>query len=68
MLGNGFTWCKCSRCGHKLFAYKPDVNNKIDVEIKCSSCKFINSVSVCGPQISTTIKVTNQDINSKGVH
>ena len=44
-------WCRCGKCGHKLF--KTDINDLSDknvgmaadvlkIEIKCHSCKVIN--------------------------
>lgn len=33
-------WAKCGECGHKLFKITGKVNG---IEIKCHSCKAINS-------------------------
>lgn len=42
-------WCRCGKCGHKLFRLKdPDMKIVLhiaELEIKCHSCKSINTIN-----------------------
>ena len=41
------TWIRCGHCGHKLGRMIYCTNNvPVVIEIKCSSCKQINTVPV----------------------
>lgn len=45
---NGVSWACCTRCGHKLGkinGYEALKNSNFSIEIKCQSCKWINTVS-----------------------
>lgn len=49
-------WCRCARCGHKLFLYdetKAKKENNLAINIKCSSCKRILSVIVLDGRVVT---------------
>lgn len=37
-------WCTCPHCGHKLFKYSDVTRGEIN--IKCSSCKNIVTISL----------------------
>ena len=38
-------WCRCPKCGHKLFLYDSTACDKnVAINIKCSSCKKIIDV------------------------
>lgn len=62
-------WCKCGKCGHKLFKMNntnPDSNLVFtamnlmlsDIEIKCHSCKAINTAhDKCLEEIIKTIDI-----------
>lgn len=43
-------WCRCGKCGHKLFNVKDwgygTGNGFVTIEIKCHSCKQINEISL----------------------
>ena len=43
-------WCRCPKCGHKLFMYDPDWTPaeyaQAVINIKCSSCKRIIDVEI----------------------
>lgn len=40
-------WCRCSKCGHKLFMYEAGKErDNAHINIKCSSCKRILDVIV----------------------
>lgn len=40
-------WCRCSKCGHKLFLYDTRKESEnLHINIKCSSCKSILDVVI----------------------
>ena len=43
-------WCRCGKCGHKLFNVKNwgygTGNGFVTIEVKCHSCKQINEISL----------------------
>ena len=47
-------WVYCPRCKHKLFLV--DLESAMRVEIKCHSCKSIETVSVAEGKIKVVIK------------
>ena len=52
-------WCRCKKCGHKLFQYdetKANENNNLEINIKCSSCKEILDVVVLDKKVDTVIR------------
>lgn len=36
-----YDWVRCTECGHKLFKIYEQDDIKMDIEIKCSSCKAV---------------------------
>jgi len=45
---NGVSWACCTRCSHKLGkinSYEALKDSNFSIEIKCQSCKWINTVS-----------------------
>ena len=45
---NGVSWACCTRCSHKLGkinSYEALKESNVSIEIKCQSCKWINTVS-----------------------
>ena len=38
-------WVRCTNCHHKLFMLN-DKNIKIDISIKCHSCKSIENIKI----------------------
>ncbi len=46
-------WVNCPMCGHKLFKYETEQyrQTRIDVNIKCHSCKTIVDVHINGKYI-----------------
>lgn len=36
-------WCRCPKCGHKLFKY---MDGKATLNIKCSSCKAVVTIEL----------------------
>lgn len=45
---NGVSWACCTRCSHKLGkinSYEALKESNFSIEIKCQSCKWINTVS-----------------------
>jgi len=40
-------WCRCSRCGHKLFRVNAIGINMV-IEIKCHSCRAIETIRFGG--------------------
>ena len=75
-------WCRCAKCGHKLFLYneeKANEKNNLEINIKCSSCKRIMRVIVLNRRISTVIfggdeknaeagrKVDKAEVKSSGI-
>lgn len=40
-------WCRCPKCGHKLFMYEQESDfAEVKINIKCSSCKRIIDVFI----------------------
>lgn len=45
---NGVSWACCTRCSHKLGkinSYEALKESDFSIEIKCQSCKWINTIS-----------------------
>ena len=42
-------WVQCCVCGHKLLALDTKAGDAAGFTIKCSSCKVLLKVDVCGP-------------------
>lgn len=43
---SSYEWCKCPKCGHKMFKLLSNEasGDGVKIEIKCSSCKAIVNV------------------------
>lgn len=45
-------WCRCKKCGHKLFMYEDGKeSDNMRINIKCSSCKRILDVIVLNGKV-----------------
>lgn len=49
-------WVRCSECGHKLLALNTGAGDTAEFTIKCSSCKVLLKVDVCG-QEATAVRI-----------
>lgn len=61
MVDNNGIWVRCEQCKHKLFLIYP--HSQVTADIKCHSCKKINSIHIDTNLIKTEDFIVGSNYN-----